>query len=179
VFVLAENKSPPMFKKQYITSYLIYGLLAAIAFCIAAAFYLRTPEFRDTWLLFLGNALFLVVISVYILLVNRKNNENASTQNMNAAGHIVTIVGVLLSSIICFILLMLFVPDLFSAGATDTVLEDSPAQTRGGKTDGLVFMLFMNAIIGNFAAGSFASIILPYAAKRDQKKDKSSEVLEN
>jgi hypothetical protein len=43
------------------------------------------------------------------------------------------------------------------------------------KQTGLVFMLYMNAIIGNFAAGSFASIILPYAAKRNQKKDKHSE----
>ncbi len=168
-----------MFKKEYIASYLIFGLVSAIAFCIPVIFYLRTPEFKDTWLLFLGNALFLFVIAVYILLINKKNNENASTQNMTAAGHIVSVVGVVISSIICFILLMLFVPDLFSAGTSDTVMEDSPATISGGRTDGLVFMLFMNAIIGNFAAGSIASITIPYTARSNQKKDKHSKVLEN
>jgi heme/copper-type cytochrome/quinol oxidase subunit 2 len=142
-------------------------------------FYLRTPEFRDTWLLFMGNALFGAAIAIYILLLNKKNNENASTQNMNGAGHVVSIVGVVLACIISFILLILVVPDLFSSGTSDTVMEDAHTTTAGGKTDGLVFMLYMCAIIGNFAAGSFVSIILPYAAKRNQKKDKHSEILEN
>jgi carbon starvation protein CstA len=168
-----------MFKKEYLFSYFIFGLLAAIAFCIPVMFYLRTPEFKDTWLLFLGNAFFLVVISVYILLLNKRNNENASTQNLNAAGHVVSIVGVVLACIISFILLILVVPDLFSSGTSDTVMEGSHTTTAGGRTDGLVFMLYMCAIIGNFAAGSFASIILPYAAKKNQKKDKHSQVLEN
>jgi hypothetical protein len=168
-----------MFKKEYLFSYFIFALLAAIAFCIPVLFYLRSPEFQDTWLLFLGNALFLAVISIYILLLNKKNNENASTQNMNAAGHIVTIGGVFLASLISFILLMLYVPDIFGSGTSDTVMENSHITTSGGRTDGLVFMLFMNAIIGNFSTGSFASIILPYAAKRNQKKDKHSKVVNN
>lgn len=168
-----------MFSKKYLASYFINGLLAAVAFCITVLFYLKTPEFQDTWLLFVGNALFLVVITIFILLFNKKNSENASTQNMNAAGHITTIVGVVLSCIISFVLLMLYVPDLFGSGTSDTVMENSPTSTSGGKTDGLVFMLFMCAIIGNFAAGSFASIIVPYTAKRNQKKDKHSDVLEN
>ena len=100
-----------MFKNEYLSSYFIFGLLAAIAFCIPVMFYLRTPDFQDTWLLFLGNALFLVIIAVYILLANKKNNENASTQNLNAAGHIVSIIGVVLSCIISFILLILVVPE--------------------------------------------------------------------
>ena len=169
-----------MFNKQYLTSYLIFGLIAAIAFCIPAMFYLRTPEFRDTWVLFLGNALFCVVVSIFILVFNkRRRNENESTQNMNAAGHIVTIIGVVLASIISFLLLILVVPDIFAAGTPDTVMEDSHTTMTGGKTDGLVFMLFMNAVVGNFSFGSFAAIILPYAAKRNQKKDRHSEVVEN
>jgi membrane protease YdiL (CAAX protease family) len=168
-----------MFHKQNFKTYFTYALLAAIGFCIPVLFYLRSPEFIDTWLLFLGNALFLVIVSVFVLMFNKKRHENASTQNMNAAGHIVTFVGVVISALLSFILLMMYVPDIFSSGTPDTVVENAPSQTRGGKTDGLVTMLFMNAVIGNFAAGSFAAIILPYTAKRNQTKDKRSEVLEN
>jgi hypothetical protein len=76
-------------------------------------------------------------------------------------------------------LLILYVPDIFGSGTSDTVMENSHITTSGGRTDGLVFMLYMNAIIGNFAAGSFASIILPYTARRNQKKDKHSKVVNN
>lgn len=168
-----------MFNKKFIATYLTYASIAAIAFCIPVLFYLRSPEFIDTWLLFLGNALFLIVLSIFVLVFNKKKHENASTQNMNAAGHIVTFMGVVISAILTFILLMLLVPDLFDAGPSDKIVENAPAQNQGFKNDGLVLMLFMNAIIGNFAAGSFAAIILPYAAKRNQTKDKRSQVLNN
>ena len=42
------------------------------------------------------------------------------------------------------------------------------AQTGTGKTHGLVFFVFMCAVIGNICGGSFASIMLPYTAKRNQ-----------
>ena len=168
-----------MFSKEYFLKYLTFGLIAAVAFAIPALFYLRTPEFRDTWLLFLGNALFCAVICVFILLFNKRKNENESTQNTNAAGHIVTFFGVVIAAVLSLIMLVLFVPEVFNAGTPETVMEDSPTTMTDGKTDGLVFMLFMNAVVGNFAFGSFAAIILPYTAKRNQKKDRHSEVLNN
>ena len=98
--------------------------------------------------------------------------------NIVAAGHITTIVGVFLTCIVALLLLMHYVPDLFENGISPKLLLKSPAQTSDGKTNGLIFITFMNATIGNIAAGSFVSVILPYSARRNQTKDKSPKGLE-
>jgi hypothetical protein len=89
---------------------------------------------------------------------------------MLIAGHITSVLGVILSVILSLIILVLFVPGLFSS-TPDTVLEKAPAMGDTGNTHGLVFMVLLNAIIGNIAAGSFASLVLSYVAKRDQTRD--------
>lgn len=114
-----------------------------------------------------------------MLVFNKKKGEDASTQTMVAAGHITTATGIVISLIVAVIALFIFVPDLLNSGQSDTVLQNAPSQTGTGKTHGMVFMLFMNTIIGNLVAGSVPSILLSYTAKKDQTKDRKSEVLNN
>ena len=54
--------------------------------------------------------------------------------------------------------------------ASNPQLQESPPQ-MGHLNRGLVFVLFMNAIVGNVSTGSFISILLPYTIKRNQKGD--------
>ncbi len=168
-----------MFKKEYLSSYLMFGMLAAILFCIPMLIFISSAKFINTWWLYVGNVLFLLGIVFFMLSFNKKKGEDPSTQTMIAAGHITTIVGIILSIIVAVIALLMFVPDILSSGQSDTVLENAPSTTGTGKTHGLVFMLFLNTIIGNFVAGSVPSIVLSYTAKRDQTKDRKSEVLNN
>ena len=168
-----------MFKKEYVSSYIRYGLLAAIVFCVPMVIFLSSSKFSNIWWLYVGNVLFLLSIVFFMLSFNKKKGEDTSTQTMVAAGHITTITGIIISLIVAIIALFIFVPDLFNAGQSNTVLEDAPSQTGTGKTHGMIFILFMNTIIANLVAGSVPSIILSYTAKRDQTKDKKSEVLNN
>jgi len=168
-----------MFKKEYFSYYLTYGILAAILFCIPMIIFISSANFSSTWWLYVGNILFLLAIVFFMLKFSRRKGEDPSTQTMVAAGHITTITGIVISLIVAIIALFIFVPDLFASGQSDTVLENAPSQTGTGKTHGLVFILLMNTIIGNLVAGSFPSIILPYTSKRDQTKDRKSEVLNN
>jgi heme/copper-type cytochrome/quinol oxidase subunit 2 len=168
-----------MFKKEYIVSYLKWGSLSALAYCIPMIIFLSSGSFQSTWLLFLGSGIVMVVIAAYMLTFNKSRGENASTQTMMAAGHIATIVGIIISCIVAAILLPVFIPDIFSAGKSAEALEKAPAQTGTGKTNGLVFILFMTATIGSFCFGSFASFMIPYTARRNQTKDNKSEVLNN
>lgn len=161
-----------MFKKEYLLSYIKWGVIAAIVYCALMLFFIKSDEFSSTYLLYIGNVLFLVVIAIYMLSFNKSKGENASTQTMTAAGHIATIVGIIISCIVAAIALSIFLP-------SNSVIEDAPAATGTGKTHGLIFIVFMNAIIGNLVGGSFASIILPFSARKDQTKDKKSEVLNN
>lgn len=162
-----------MFKSQYVATYITWGIISAIAFCIPMLIFVAANDYTHTWYLYAGNALFLVVICLYMLKFSKMKNENASTQTMMAAGHITTIFGIVLSCIVSAIALA------FYGVLGNNTLNDSPAEVGNGATHGMVFIVFMNATIGNFCGGSFSSIIVPYTAKRDQTKDKKSEVLNN
>jgi hypothetical protein len=168
-----------MFKKEYLSSYLKWGVISAVGFSIPMLIFLTQKDYAATWWLFVGNGLFLIAIAMYMLAFNKSQNENASTQTMLAAGHVATIFGIIISCIVALILIFVFVPDIFSSGTSESALPDAPAQTGTGKTHGLIFFLFMNATIGNFCGGSFASIIIPYTARKNQTKDKKTEVLNN
>ncbi len=161
-----------MFKKEYLVSYIKWGVVAAFIYCIFMISFIKSDTFGGTYLLYIGNVLFLVVIALYMLSFNKSKGENASTQTMTAAGHIATIIGIIISCIVAVIVVTVFLP-------SDPVMENAPAGTGTGKTHGLIFMVFMNTVIGNLAGGSFASIILPFTARRNQTKDKKSEVLNN
>jgi hypothetical protein len=168
-----------MFKKEYLFSYIKWGVISAIAFCIPMIIFINSADYSATWWLFAGNVLFLVAIAFYMIEFNKSKGENASTQTMVAAGHVATIVGIVISCIVALIALPIFIPDIFGSGISDKAMEDAPSQTGTGKTHGLVFFVFMNAIIGNVSGGSFSSIIVPYTARKNQTKDKKSEVLNN
>jgi hypothetical protein len=168
-----------MFKKEYLSSYITWGIISAAAFCIPMIIFLTQKNYTATWWLFLGNGLFLVSIVAYMLAFNKRQNENASTQTMVAAGHIATVFGIIISCIVALILLFVFVPDIFSSGTSESAMGDAPAPTGTGKTHGLVFFLFMNATIGNFCGGSFSSILIPYSARKNQTKDRKTEALNN
>jgi len=168
-----------MFKKEYLFSYIKWGILAAIAFCIPMILFIKSDDYTATWWLYLGNVLFLVISAIHMLVFNKNQNENASTQTMMAAGHITTLMGIVISCIVAVIALMIFIPDIFNSGISAKVMEDAPSQTGTGKTHGLVLFVFMNAIIGNFCGGSFSSILIPYSARKNQTKDKKSEVVNN
>ena len=164
-------------RKEQLIPTLTYGLISAIAFIIPLVFYLRSAEFVSTWLLYLGNVLFGIVIGVFMFHRIYMRKEGASTGSMVIAGHLVVIAGILISCILAFLAIMLFIPGLFSSGQPDTVLENAPTQNQDGKTNGMVMMIFMNAIVGNMAAGSFIALIFAYTAKFNQTSDKESNLL--
>jgi hypothetical protein len=175
----AKQNSVRMFKREYFLSYIKWGLISAVAFCIPMIIFVNSQNYQNTWWLFVGNGLFLVVIAAYMLSFNKMKGGDASTQTQMAAGHIATLVGIIFSCIISAIAISVFIPDVFRSDLSDKALDNAPAQTGTGKTHGLLFFVFMCAIVGNLCGGSFSSIMLPYTAKRNQTKDRKSEVLNN
>lgn len=155
-------------------TYLIWGSVAAVAYSIPAFFYIRNSMFRDSWLLYVGNFLFLLVLAAFVITFNRKRRDNASTGAMVLTGHIVTVIGVVLSVVLALIMLSVMNSNgMFGGGRPQEVLEDTPANGgANGRSNGLILFLIASAIIGNVSAGSFISIILPYTTKGDQTKEK-------
>lgn len=152
--------------------YLTYGLLGAVVYCIPVTVFLSDPEYAQGWLLYLGNLLFLFAIVAFVYNFNKKRSENAGTLVMLTAGHIATLMGIIASCILSFLLLVILVPDYLHTGPPVSVVPGMPAHQVYDTTRGLSFMVFATAIIGNLSAGSFVSIIFPFALKADQTRER-------
>lgn len=160
-----------MFRNLKILPLVKYGVIAALLFCIPMIIFIFDSTYSKTWLLYLGNFLFMLSIAGYMVYFSQRKDENASTSSHLITGHTVTVIGVILSLIVSLIALSVLVPGIFQSGTHNQVLEEAPSQDMGRKTNGLVFMVLMNAVIGNVITGSFVSIILSYYQKKDQTKE--------
>ncbi len=168
-----------MFTKKYLKTYFTYGLLAAILFCATEFIFLKTSNFSEIWWLFVGNGLFMCAIAFQIIALSNRKTQTDSTQNIVLIGFLTTITGILFSVIITTLLLFYYVPDIFHNGKSETLLENAPATMGSGKTDGLVFTIFISTLIGNFCGGSLAYILLPFTFIREKAKDSKSKVSNN
>lgn len=160
-----------MFKRINFPNSFRSGFIAALLFIIPVFFCLKDPSYGSTWLIYLGSFLFLIVIVCHTLFFNKVRGENANTVTMVFASHMVTLIGVLFSCLFAFLLLSVMIPGYLSAGPAEKATHNTPANEIFDKTNGLSFRIFMGASIINFAVGSFAGIIFPFSAKRNQKKD--------
>ena len=110
----------------------------------------------------------MIVIAASLFAFNRKKGDDAGTVPMLAAGHIATLTGIIIACLLCFILLLIYVPGFIETGTPSKILKDEPANIIRGKTNGMVFMIFMSATMGNFVGGFAASIIFSFTLKRNQ-----------
>lgn len=149
--------------------YLKYAVISTVFYCTCVLFYCKDATFTETWLLFAGNGLFLIIISASLFSFNNQRKRNASTVSMLAAGHITTLSAILVSCLVCFIILLIYVPGFL--GTPHRLLQHEPVNIVRGKTNGLVFIIYMSTIVGNFAAGSAASILFSFTLKSNQTKE--------
>src|SRR5437870_7263021 len=94
-----------IFKNHPLKKYMIYSVIAAVAYLIVAGFFISYGSFTAIWLLYVGNMLFALTIAIFILIFNRKRKENASAGLMISAGHITTVMGIL---IVCALILLTY-----------------------------------------------------------------------
>jgi len=136
-----------------------YALFAAVAYLVMVIVFLNNPIFPQTWLLYVGNALFGIIVAIYLFNYSSKTNHKASAYSMLKAGHIVTTMGILVS-VLVIAFIVLFWKEHYA---------NTPPQIRPEQNHGLVFILFLDAIVGNISSGSFVSILLPFSLTKMQK----------
>jgi len=151
--------------------YTLWGLIGAVVYSIPVAIFLSDPDYEKTWILYVGNLLFLFAILGFLYEFNKRRDENAGTLTMLAAGLIATVVGIVFACILAFILLSTMVPG-YLAGDPQKNVVGEPANTAFDNSSGVGWLVFATAVIGNIAAGSSISIILPFALKADQTREK-------
>lgn len=160
-----------MFSRINYPNSLRSAFIAAFLFIIPVFFYVKDTTYKATWLIYLGSFLFFIVIVVHTLYFNKVRGENANTVTMVFASHMVTLMGVVLSCVFAFLLLTIMVPGYLSAGPASKATPDTPANEIFDKTNGLSFRIFMGASLINLALGSFAGLVFPFTARKNQTRD--------
>lgn len=141
-----------------------FGIVAAVLYSVPLIFFLKDRRFSDTWLLYLGSALFLMCIFTFGILYAGKNADPPKVYN----GFTVSILGVIFSCILILLLTLLFAPDVFGIGSANDVLKQTPPAITSTGTHGILFEMLANAFIINFCAGIFAAVMT--RSKSEERK---------
>lgn len=160
-----------MFKKLNIKSTLISGTIAGLLFSIPVYIYIQFASFRESWLLYTGSFLFVIVIWIHTIRDNKQRAQNESTVSLIFNSLMATLAGIIFSCLTCFILLVVLIPGYLDNGTPAKVMTFEPVNIIKDKTDGLSFLVFMAATVVNFCVGLFAGMVLPFYTKQNQTRD--------
>ncbi|HEY0433389.1 MAG TPA: hypothetical protein VGC95_05925 [Chitinophagaceae bacterium] len=160
-----------MLRKVNLRRTLLYGFISAIVFCIPTFFFIRSADYNQAWLLYVGAFLFMIIAWYQTIEDSSKRRNSESTISLVFASHVTTIAGIFLACVFCFLMLVILVPGYLSFGTAGKVLKDAPANNLAAHTRGLSGHVFFAATIFNFSVGSFAGIVLPFYMKWNQTRD--------
>lgn len=163
----------PILNNQHVRQYLLYGSIAAVFYIIPYIIFLIRDEYEEFYFLFIGTGLFMFAIFFYTLRLIKQPYDKKRTLSMIFAGHLATLVGVLMCTILVVIIFLIFHPDLFSTPSPDTIVKDMPAHMRSNQPLEVLMPIMFTTILANFGVGSFISIVSAYAGKLNQTKDKA------
>lgn len=143
-----------------------FAFAAALVYAMPVYIYIGKADYTKSWLLFMGNFLFMVVIGVFLYYISRSAWRPSRMLAMLIARQKQVLRSVFFCLIAGIILLLIMAPGKF--------MINEPANTIHDKTNGLDFTVIINSVIGNFFTGSFISVILAASLTGRYKKRKKS-----
>lgn len=163
--------------RRHRKEYLLWGMLAGLAYTIPVLVYLSIASYYYSALLFIGCILFMFVLLVYSLRLTKRRPEYKSTWSMIIAGHAVMLVGIIISVLVSFILCFVYIPGFMSGDSADSFLRSSPDGINSNNMS-TIMLIAMTATLVNFGVGGVITIVIAYAAKLNQTKDRSPSILQ-
>jgi hypothetical protein len=132
-----------------------FAIVLAIAYIIPVIFFLKDRRFSDTWLLYVGSGLFLVISFLFGILYG---HGNADGSPIPYNGFTVAILGVIFSVILIILFTLLLAPDIFGIGVHHAFRQMPPEMTPNWPGR-ILFILIFDAVVMNFAAGTFSALM--------------------
>lgn len=169
----------PIFDTTHVKEYLLYGSIAALVYISPVILFLYRNNYQNLYYFFLGCVLFMAVIFFYVYKLLNVTYDKKRAVSMLIAGHLATLTGILIACILAVVSMLFFHPNLFSQVPTDQILPGAAPQDQTHTPSYLLLMILATATIGNFAVGSFISVIVSYAGKKDQTRDKPVDITGN
>ncbi len=149
-----------MFKSSFLNIYLSFAFAAALVYSVPVCFFITEADYTRSWLLYLGNFLFMIVIGIFLFFISRLRQTNPGMFSLMLTGEKQVLRSTAMAVLLSFMLLLIFIPGLLESGIAGRVIINKPVNTIHDKTNGLDVMVIANAVIGNISSGSFASVIL-------------------
>jgi hypothetical protein len=152
-----------------------YPLLAAVLYSIPVLIYLFNTAYQNVWILYVGNILFCGIVLWALIHFNHKVRDEASIRSMFLVGLKITLYGLIIASIACFIFLGIkyyFFNAYPAANSENKLLEQSPSQAGHDTSGELLSALFMNTVVVNAVLGGLAAALGASVAKKNQKTEK-------
>jgi hypothetical protein len=172
-----------MIEVKFIRQILVFAFAAAFVYCITVSFYIKSMAYEESYILYIGNFLFAAVIGIFVGWFYKKHESDIGTIKLVVVGAKTAVAGIVIACILIFLLLLIFIPQIFRPEAVSHLsLRDSPGQFSG-KNQGFGKILFLNAILGNAGASFFISLLIPFSVMKnlypDEKKSKQQANEEN
>lgn len=133
-----------------------FAIIPSVLYSVPVLFFLRDRRFSETWLLYVGSALFLCCIFAFGIIYGGKISN---TPEHSYNGFVVTILGVIFSCIFILLLSLIITPEVFHLGSANDTLQQTPAAITKSGTHGILFILLANALIINFCGGIFSTVM--------------------
>ena len=155
--------------------YIRYPFIAAILYSISVIVFLFNTSYQNVWVLYIGNILFCATVLWSLFHFNHKLRDSASIQSMFLVGLKITLYGLIIASIICFILLAIkyYAFNAHPAAMPENkLLDQSPGQAGHDASGELVASLFTNTVVINAVLGGLAAALGSTVAKKNQKTEK-------
>jgi hypothetical protein len=160
----------------FIKTSIRFAVAAAVIYSLFAFFFIEKADYTASWILYVGNFLFMTVIAIFLFYIGSLKNNDPTTLSLIVTGEKTVFMGIAISLILCFILLLIFIPGILGRGVPGRVMIDKPANTIHDRTGGLDFDVMVNAVIGNFVTGSFVSVIFSPSLKRNHKEEEATAI---
>ena len=137
--------------------YVKYAIFAAVLYSMVAYVFFMYGNFENLWMLYVANFTFGSSVFLYCW---RRRIVIASSASKVGAGVLVTLCGIGIS---CIIMAALLVGMAHS-------LTNPPANNVLDAKNGLITIIFVNAVLVNFFCGSFISLLIGFDVQRINKK---------
>lgn len=147
-----------------ISEYIQTAIVSTIAYCIPAIFFFRTHALVDSWILYIGNITFIIVLSVATFLVHKRLHDQTKMGKMIAVGMKLTIVSALFTMPVIVALYYFF---------GSYKIPVNPANVNASS---MLNILFLSAIVVNIFLGFIAVILVAIIYNQIPKNVKGEEI---
>ncbi len=150
--------------KNFLKTYFSRALIAACVYCITVVIFLISKKYQSVWILFLGNAFYMLSVGAIVFLSNKAKKFNQSPVTSAISGNILSITGAALSVILSVVLYL-----IFYASNNSESLHKAPAEMSVNPTFSMLFILVLVAAFGNTVTGFFAALFTSFDVSKKKQ----------